>query len=801
MTDVHPYRAEPDAAFTDRLERELLRRLAEPAGSTATKKPLLRKAPPTERDVNEIDLEVAGGGPHPSRLRLAAAGLIAAGFVTAFALIIGNTRESPPAVVPPGPPAANGLIAFAGATDDNPTESDIYVVAPDGTGLRALTLTPELVEYAPIWSPDGRRLAFVRVPSNPSLPCATSCQLVVVDPSSGAETFSAEIPQPDGAAGGPWVPASLAWSPDGRAIGIKSVACGAGGCGGENSVIVELESGALTALTPRYSALWSPDGDWLLLDQGGSMLVVPADLIGTGVVVDIAELPDVLPVPERPGDTGAEWMPDGSALVVSGGSGIDVVTVADGERRTLIEDGYSPVVSPDGSQIAYSRETASGDAIEIWVAAADGSDPRRVAVSLKSPLWSPDGSLLLAADEQGWFTMLPDGTGRTEITPFLPPDRFAICCPESRPSWQPLRPGSSIPTEPSAIEIALGFLDAYGAYDADRALSYLTDEAIDDARPVEIARTPEEFRLELALLEAIHYRHTITGCEEVSESPAGTAIRCTFDMHEFGSDEVGLGPYTDNYWDLTVRDGTLTAAVSSWAFDTNGSSHERWEPFADWVRRNYPDEVLALYTDDSQVQFVDSEEAVLLLARRVNEFVAEEVARLEPARALMAAWVAGDGDAAAALFTPDGTWEDLAGEQLPALHDWLRAIGAEYRSDGCTVRPQLADVECPYSVDNDLTRSLGTGPIANSFVVDSADGGIASVNDVPNEQLDEVWLVFLDWVNRNHGDDAERMFMTGSILPLLDATSIELWIQHVDEFVDDATADIASTDSTSEEDT
>ena len=76
--------------------------------------------------------------------------------------------------------------------------------------------------------------------------------------------------------------------------------------------------------------------------------------------------------------------------------------------------------------------------------------------------------------------------------------------------------------------------------------------------------------------------------------------------------------------------------------------------------------------------------------------------------------------------------------------------------------PPLAYVECTYAVENDLTRFLDTGPIANRFVVDSADGAITSVNDVPNEQLDEVWQTFADWVDRNHPDDVERVFITGS---------------------------------------
>jgi hypothetical protein len=260
---------------------------------------------------------------------------------------------------------------------------------------------------------------------------------------------------------------------------------------------------------------------------------------------------------------------------------------------------------------------------------------------------------------------------------------------------------------------------------------------------------------------------------------------------------VEIPSSTDNYWVLTVRDGKLMSATSTWAYSANGSSDERWEPFANWVRANYPDDVLELYTGDTQAQFINREETISLLEQRVDEFVAAEVARLESARALMDAWVAGDGTAAAALFTADnGTWEDLDAGQLPALHDWYRSVGAEYVSDGCRLRPAMGDVECLYSVDNDLTRFLGTGPIANRFVVESADGAITSVNDVPNEQLDEVWQTFADWIADNHPEDVERMYTEDTLVPLLDATSIELWEQYVDEFVNDATAEITSTATT-----
>jgi WD40-like Beta Propeller Repeat len=390
------------------------------------------------------------------RIRLVVGGLVAAGLVAVLALVVRNGGENQTAAGVP----ANGLIAFAGNPGDGSAQSDIYVVAPDGTRLRALTSTPELAEFAPSWSPDGSRLAFVRT-NLPAIPhmrdCTPNCEFVVVDPTTGVETFSADVNDHGGRG---WVPTGVAWSPDGRAIVVQSLACGSGGCTGGGSVIADLDTGAFTTFR-GYEVMWSPDGEWLALVKGTddvpgpALLLVPAaDLIGAGDVVDIAELAGVRPLP---GAGSVEWMPDGSAMLVSdflpdreliehvgqGEAWIDVVTVSDGRRRRLIEDGFDPIVSPDGSQIAYSHERAPAGVTEIWVAAADGSDPRRVAVSSTPPAWSPDGSLLLASDADGWFTIRPDGTGRTQITPFMLPDANAGCCPDYRPSWQPLPPGST----------------------------------------------------------------------------------------------------------------------------------------------------------------------------------------------------------------------------------------------------------------------------------------------------------------------------------------------------------------------
>jgi Tol biopolymer transport system component len=56
------------------------------------------------------------------------------------------------------------LIAFSQTADPNPDNRDavhqIWVVTPDGSGLRQVTTLPRGATY-PSWSPDGRKLAFL----------------------------------------------------------------------------------------------------------------------------------------------------------------------------------------------------------------------------------------------------------------------------------------------------------------------------------------------------------------------------------------------------------------------------------------------------------------------------------------------------------------------------------------------------------------------------------------------------------------------------------------------------------------
>jgi hypothetical protein len=170
-----------------------------------------------------------------------------------------------------------------------------------------------------------------------------------------------------------------------------------------------------------------------------------------------------------------------------------------------------------------------------------------------------------------------------------------------------------------AEAVAREFLAAYGSFDADKAITFLSDDAIAGRWG-----TPGQLRLDFAYNRAVGYKQTMIGayCAHMGNSESGISLQCAFEMDAVGSDEIGLGPYTGNYWRLTVRDGRIVSAERDVAFMTNGFSDQIWEPFAEWVSVEHPDDVLAMYTDHSQGMQRVNEDSIRLWERRTTEYVA-----------------------------------------------------------------------------------------------------------------------------------------------------------------------------------
>jgi hypothetical protein len=177
-------------------------------------------------------------------------------------------------------------------------------------------------------------------------------------------------------------------------------------------------------------------------------------------------------------------------------------------------------------------------------------------------------------------------------------------------------------------EVATSFVEAYGAFNVERAISYLADDAdiSNMTGSVGVAEgaegPPDELRLLLSLLEAHGYKQMLNRshpCEDRGSSAAGTTFRCPFDFHAIRSNEIGLRPFRGSHFDLTVRDGEIVEASTTWGIEK--FSPQMWEPFARWVSTAYPEDAAVMYTDGSHEGVRLTEESIRLWEQRSREYV------------------------------------------------------------------------------------------------------------------------------------------------------------------------------------
>ena len=289
-------------------------------------------------------------------------------------------------------------------------------------------------------------------------------------------------------------------------------------------------------------------------------------------------------------------------------------------------------------------------------------------------------------------------------------------------------------------------------------------------------------------------QETLQPCVEIGSSAVGVEVRCPFDAHAFGSDELGFGPYTGQTWIITVRDGEIVGARTEW----NNIEHmiqEVVEPFGQWVQANHPDDFAVMYIDGNPTDFRLSEAAVRLWEQHLGEYIAAQTDELDAAETFMAAWADGDVGKVAALLATGGTWEGFGADTLGGVHDWHRAVGAAFQNEECVQRPVLQQVGCSYTLENDLSRFLGADPAAESFAFDINAGEKMTVRDTYDAREDDAWDTFHQWVTDHHPADVERMYSADAGFAKWDATSIELWERHLADFIASSDGYIARTES------
>jgi hypothetical protein len=180
------------------------------------------------------------------------------------------------------------------------------------------------------------------------------------------------------------------------------------------------------------------------------------------------------------------------------------------------------------------------------------------------------------------------------------------------------------PAETAAIQVVTDFNEAYWAYDADQAFTYLADDADltgfvgAGGAP---AGSPEAFRLQIAWYEATRMKEILDSCDANTLDSGAIGVTCAYDLHALRSDEIGLGPYSGSFSEYTIRDGKIVDAGPG-SLNTKDFSPEIWEPFAAWVSTTYPDDAAVMYNADLS-NYVLTKASIRLWEKRIREYVHE----------------------------------------------------------------------------------------------------------------------------------------------------------------------------------
>ena len=283
---------------------------------------------------------------------------------------------------------------------------DLYTVDVESGGTREVVAGPDS-EFAPAWSPDGERIAYV-------VSSGGNRDVVVVR----ADGEGSELRMTPGGDGSEANEGSPRWNSDGDDLAYVSEG------DGQSDIFVARfgEEDPEQFLTIRITSAesremlgdWSPDGQWLVFSRQGEDDVQGLWLRNPDGVNQL-RLTDGA-------DSDPVWSPDGDAIAFVrddlGNNDIYLVKPEDdedwrgeiSEERWLKSDQeeHSPAWAPDGDTLAFVT-TRDGNA-EIYIANANEDDPpQRLTINETSdtePVWSPDGERI---------AFVSDLFGETEI--------------------------------------------------------------------------------------------------------------------------------------------------------------------------------------------------------------------------------------------------------------------------------------------------------------------------------------------------------------------------------------------------
>ena len=369
-----------------------------------------------------------------------------------------------------------------GAGWEHLQELAVYIVHPDGTGLKRVT-APGVTSGSPKWSADSKRVIFYEMPVEGSwlarvdqLSMHATSQIVSIEIESGKRTEETS---------GPGLKLEPQYLPDGR-IGYTTKSAQTSGIaytgGGTAKFPAAMRSpswsldGKLVVYekidnTPRpqnqllYS--WDPSYEFRYTDvfpsfsKDGTLLVTNKD-VDSSIVTMNADGSNKRLVfksstpcakgPEGPtGPCGAmdgvafapSWSPDGQWIVFGFGGYLRMRMTAVAKIMIIRRDGTGlqeltpgtpntgfPGFSPDGKEIVYRAWAKNEDGLRIMNLATH--EVRVLTTELDNlPGWSPQQNRIVFTRKQqdgnfDIFTIKPDGTDLKRVTTFPASDAHAV---------------------------------------------------------------------------------------------------------------------------------------------------------------------------------------------------------------------------------------------------------------------------------------------------------------------------------------------------------------------------------------
>jgi Tol biopolymer transport system component len=306
-------------------------------------------------------------------------------------------------------------IAFLRLTSEGgQTVSVVAVAGADGSDVREVAKVPGGMR-APRWSPDGREIAVVPAPG--ALLAGAHQGVVIVGADDGKVRT---VPAPDARRS----ISAAAWTAGGEIVYLQaeSVVSAAG----STAMLVrqDVRTGRVAAQT------WSPSSAQVL------------DVLGDGRVVFDTRSPRQNLREARLAAAGAgdsHWLsrgestdrqpvysPDGQWVAFSsnrgGGMNLWLVSTVTGKLRRVTDShvNWDPAFTADGKRLLWSSNR--GGNFEIWTADADGGGPRQVTQdggNAENPTATPDGRWIVYSSgnpqKAGLWKIHPDGTGATHV--------------------------------------------------------------------------------------------------------------------------------------------------------------------------------------------------------------------------------------------------------------------------------------------------------------------------------------------------------------------------------------------------